>query len=113
MGRPTRLTLGSVTTSAVFTPDLDRDPFNIGIGVAVAAGSTLTYSVEYTFDDVAANNFNPATATWTALSTLSGKTATADGNIAYPVTGVRLNMTAWTAGSATVTFIQAGRAQGV
>jgi hypothetical protein len=88
--------------------DTYRDPFNLGIGVALSAGSTLTYSVQHTFDDVQAVGFNPATAVWYDHATLTAKTTSSDGNYAYPVTAVRLNVTAYTSGSATMTVIQAG-----
>lgn len=111
MARPFRVTASASGSPGYWVPDLDRDPFNIGIGVTV--NGTLTYNIEYTFDDTSSPTFNPATATWTPLSTLTGKTATADSNIAYPVTGIRINVTSYTSGSAVATFIQAGRPQGV
>ena len=104
--RPVRVTVGSATSSAPIPLDHYRDPFNVGVGVSVTG--TLTYTVEHTFDDVFAEGFNPATATWFANSGLSAKTASLDGNYAFPVTAVRLRVSAYTSGSATMTIIQAG-----
>lgn len=108
MALPVRITLSSATSSKVVPLNLQgQSPFNVGIGVAVAAGSTLTYTVEHTFDDVFANNFDASTATWYPNSGLTAQTASKDGNYAYPITGVRLRVSAWTVGSATITILQA------
>ena len=108
MARPVRLTVGSQTASVPIVLDVNQDPFNVGIGVVLSAGASLTYTVQHTFDDVFASTFSPATATWFSNSTLVTKTASSDGNYAYPVTAIRLNVTAWTSGTATITSIQAG-----
>lgn len=106
--RPIRVTVSSQTTSAVIPLDMYQDPFNVGIGVALSAGATLTYTVQHTFDDVQASGFNASTAVWYPHSTLASKSASSDGNYAYPVTAIRLNVTAYTGGNATMTVIQAG-----
>lgn len=105
--RPIRVTVGSQTSSAPIPLDT-YIPFNVGIGCAVSAGANLTYTVEHTFDDVYAPNFDPATAVWYPTTGLSARTATTDGNYAFPVTACRLRVSAWTTGSVTMTVIQAG-----
>jgi hypothetical protein len=40
------------------------------------------------------------------------KTTSFDGNYAYPVTAIRLNVTVWVSGTATMTAVQAGIANG-
>jgi hypothetical protein len=85
-----------------------QGPFNVGIGVALSAGASLTYTVEHTFDDVFAAGFDPSTAVWYANSGLSGKTTTLDGNYAFPVMAIRLRVSTYSSGSATMTVIQAG-----
>ena len=106
--RPIRVTLGSQVASAVIPMDHYRDPFNAGIGVALSSGANLTYTVQHTFDDVQSESFNPATATWYPHATLAAKTASSDGNYAFPVTALRLNVTIWASGTATMTVVQAG-----
>ena len=106
--RPVRVSVSSQTVSNPIPLDVNVDPFSVGIGVAVTGGATLTYTVQHTFDDVWASNFNPATAVWYPNTSLSAKTASLDGNYAFPITAVRLNVTAWTSGTATMTVIQAG-----
>lgn len=104
--RPVVFTVSGVGASNVCPPDNYITPFNIALGVTVSG--TTTYTVQYTFDDVFSNSFNPATAVWTNHPSLTAQTATKDSNIAYPVSGVRLITTIGTTGSATLTIIQAG-----
>lgn len=106
--RPVRVTVYSQTASQPIPLDVNQSPFSVGVGVALSAGATLTYSVEHTFDDVWAAGFNPSTAVWFSNSGLAAKTTSLDGNYAFPVTAVRLNVTAYTSGNATMTVIQAG-----
>lgn len=100
--------LGAAGVTDPIPMDTFRQPFNVGMAVVLAPGSTLTYTVEHTFDDVFAPTFNPATATWFPNTSLSAKTASLDGNYAFPVSAIRLNVTAFTSGTATLTVIQAG-----
>lgn len=106
--RPVRVTLGSATSAAPIPLDYYRGPFNVGIGVAVSAGANLTYTVEHTFDDVFSPSFNASTAVWYPTTNLSAVSASATGNLAFPVTAVRLRVSAWVGGTATMTVIQAG-----
>lgn len=105
--RPVRVTVTGVDVSAPIPIDQYLNPTNIGLGVVISA--TATYTVEHTFDDVWDENFNPATATWFPHPTLDGLTANADGNLAFPPTAVRLNVSAST-GDVTLNLIQAGAA---
>jgi hypothetical protein len=103
--RPIVYSLTGTGSSAVYPPDHYISPFNIALNV-VATG-TITYTVRYTFDDVFAQGYNPASGTWIDHPSLTAQTTTKDSNIAYPVTGIRLVTTAGT-GTATLTIIQAG-----
>lgn len=94
--------ISSVTTSPPIPLDAYHTPFNVGLGV-VSTG-TATYSVEHTYDDV----LTGAAVTWFTLSTMSGKTTSADATYQAPVSAVRLNVTAYTSGTVTMTLIQAG-----
>lgn len=108
MARPVRVTVGSAAASNPIPLNNYSTPFSVGIGVDVSAGATLTYTVEHTFDDVFAANFVPASAVWYANSGMTAQTGDKDGNYSAPVTAVRLNVTAWTSGTAVMTVIQAG-----
>lgn len=102
--RPTSVTLSAAGPSPWIPVDRAIAPFAIGFGVVVAGGSTLTYSVEHTFDDVLAG----ATATAFPHASVAAQTASKDGNYIVPVTAIRLNVTAFTSGSATLTVLQGG-----
>ena len=108
MARPVRVTVSSATSSKVIPLNTYGDPFNVGIGCDVSAGGSLTYTVQHTFDDVQSATFSPSTATWYSNSTLVSQTTDKDGNYSFPVTAIRLTVTAWTSGSVTMTVIQAG-----
>lgn len=75
-------------------------PFNVGFGV-VASG-TVDYTVQHTFDDPAVGF-----TTWYSHPTVAGEVANADGNYAFPVTGIKVLVNSGS-GSATLNLIQAG-----
>lgn len=105
--RPIRLSVSSQTSSNWIPLDIHIKPFNIGIGVALSAGSTMTYQIEHTYDDVFSPSFNPATAEY-LVNSAGAKSADFDFNYAFPVTAVRLTVTSYTSGTATMTIVQAG-----
>lgn len=94
---------GSTGASAIGVLDTYRAPFNVSIGIKVSG--TATCKIEHTFDNVL--TADPSAATWYDHPVLTSITANIDGNYAFPVTAVRVNMTAGT-GTVTATFIQAG-----
>lgn len=107
--RPVRLTQSVIGVSDPVVTDIYTSPFSVSIAVVLSAAASMTYTVQYTYDDVFSTTFNPSTAAWFTVSGFSpSKTASADGQITFPVMAVRLNITAYTSGSATLTVIQAG-----
>jgi hypothetical protein len=102
-----RIVLSKTGTGATNPAPMDTycNPFNVGMGIVVSG--TVTCTVQHTFDDVFSPGFDPSTATWFNHPTLASLTANADGNYAFPVTAIRLNVTAGT-GTATLTIVQAG-----
>jgi hypothetical protein len=102
--KPVNLSVTGVGNSAVFAVDNYVAPANMGMAVVVTG--TITYKVQYTFDNIFATGYDPTSGTWFDHPTLVGTTS-ANSNIAYPVTGIRLTTTAGT-GTATLTIIQAG-----
>ena len=111
MARPAELRVSTVSaTSDPWRTNLHVTPFNIGLGAVVVSG-TPTYRVEHTFDDVYAENFNPATAAWFSHASLvSVVNANADGNYAFPIQALRLRLIAG-AGDVRLTILQAGISQ--
>lgn len=109
MARPVRVTVAGATGVSPPIPlNNYSTPFSVGVGCDVSAGGSLTYSVEHTYDDVFAAGFAPASATWFSNSGITAQTTDKDGTYSSPVVAVRLNVTAWTSGSVTMTVIQAG-----
>ena len=108
MARPVRVTVSGVNVSSPIPLNNYADPFNVGFGIKLSAGASLTYTVEHTFDDIFAAGFNPANAVWYSNATVVTQTTNKDGNYAFPVTAIRLNVTVWSSGTATLTSIQAG-----
>ena len=87
-------------SSSALVMNTNISPFNVGFGV-IATG-TVTYTVQHTFDDPAVG-FN----VWYSHPTIAAKTDNQDGNYAFPVTGIKVLVTAGT-GTATLNLIQAG-----
>lgn len=103
----------SVATTGVSNPipmDHYIGPFNVGFGV-VATATTTDVTVQHTFDDVFASGYNPATGNWYNNADVDSSTVgDTDGNYAFPVTAIRLNVATNTSGSPVeLTVIQAGR----
>jgi hypothetical protein len=103
---------GTQTASSVCAVDHYISPANIALNVVVTG--SITYTVQYTFDDVFAAGYNPnaAGANWTDHPTLGTQTTTGNSNISYPVRGIRIISPASpsSSGTATLTIIQGGGA---
>ena len=99
---------GTQVVSQVCPIDHYVSPANIALNVVVTG--TITYTVQYTFDDVFAKNYDPANGNWTNHPTLVTQTITKDSNISYPVRGIRVISPASpsSTGTATLTIIQGG-----
>ena len=83
-----------------FVMNTNCTPFNVGFGVKVT--STVNFTVQHTFDDPAVGF-----TTWFPHPTIASLAANADGNYAFPVTGIRLTVNSG-GGTATLKLIQAG-----
>ena len=92
-------TVSGVGISPTIPMDYRAQVFNIGFGCEVTG--TVTYSVQHTFDDI----YNPAiTPVWFNHAFVNGATANQDGNYAFPIAAMRLNVTAGT-GSVTINIL--------
>lgn len=87
-------------SSSALVMNTNVTPFNVGFGVE--ADGDVTFTVQHTFDDPAIGF-----TTWYSHPTVVDETANADGNYAFPVTGIKVLVTAGT-GSATMQLVQAG-----
>jgi len=99
---------GSGTTTPYF-PDTMVRPFAIGVGTVVNS-SAVFFQVEHSFDYTGSSAFISSNATWFPNSGITGKSCNTDGNYAFPVSAIRLNVSSAAGSSATVTLtlIQAG-----
>lgn len=89
-----------VGSSPALVMNTNISPLNVGFGVVVTG--TVNYTVQHTFDDPAVGF-----TTWFSHPTVAGQTANADGNYAFPMTGVKVLVNSGT-GSATLKLVQAG-----
>ena len=93
-------TVSSQTTSEWIPMDDNQAAFNASVAVTVSG--TLTYSVEFTLDNVQDPTITPTA----FLTTLTGATTSQSLAVHYPVKAFRLNVTAFTSGSAIITVLQ-------
>lgn len=87
-------------SSSALVMNTNISPFNVGFGVLVTG--TVNYTVQHTFDDPAVEF-----TTWFPHPTIASQSANADGNYAFPVTGIRVTVNSG-GGTATLKLIQAG-----
>ena len=83
--------------------------FNIGFGVDISSGASLTYTVLHTFHNVQASAFVEDDATVFNHSDVAAKTANDDGNYSNPPTAMRLAITVHSSGSANLRVNHVGR----
>lgn len=100
---PQVISLSAAGSTAWIPVDYKQNPFNIDVAVVLSNTPNLTYKVEYTLDDIFDSAITP---TAFSHSTLTGLTANAQAPILYPVRAIRLTITAWTSGTATMTALQ-------
>lgn len=87
-------TVRQTVTGVDVSPPIPIDQYlTTTIGLALVFGGAGTATVEHTFDDVFAEDFDPLTATWFDHETLVGLSANEDGNYFAPPTACRLNVT--------------------
>jgi hypothetical protein len=87
-------------SSSALVMNTNQTPFNVGFGVVVTG--TVNYTVQHTFDDPAVGF-----TTWFSHPTIASQTANADGNYAFPVTGIKVLVNSGS-GTATMNLVQAG-----
>lgn len=89
-----------VGSSSSLVMNTNISPFNVGFGVTVTG--TVNYTVQHTFDDPAVGF-----TTWFSHPTVASQAANADGNYAFPVTGIKVLVNSGS-GTATLKLVQAG-----
>ncbi len=99
--RPVVITLAAIAVSDPHLPDMQQLDFKLGLQMVFSG--TATASAQATMDDL---NDSTITPTWFDITDLTGITASAQGNVFFPVTGIRLNVTAFTSGTVRLTILQ-------
>ena len=87
-------------SSSAIVMNTNISPFNVGFGTIVTGSAT--YTIQHTFDDPGVGF-----TTWYSHPTVVDEDANADGNYAFPVTGIKILITAGD-GSVELNLIQAG-----
>jgi hypothetical protein len=98
--RPQSVVLSSVTTSNPIVLDHKTSSFNVNM--AMVFTGTATAKAQYTLDNVLDPNVTP---TWFDHATVTGS-SNITGTITNPVRAVRLNCTAFTSGTVTLTVLE-------
>ena len=104
--RPVTITKTGAGVTAPVPMNQYTSPFNVGFGCDVTGSAT--YTVQHTFDNVFASDFDPSTAKWYNHASVSGVATDQDGNYAFPVSAIRLNLAGGSTGSVTMIILQAG-----
>jgi hypothetical protein len=86
-----------------YSPYFSPSPaaWTLGVLVTVSPGASLTYQVEVTGDPIPSANGN-----WNPHDVLQGLTSSFNSNVGYPITGIRLNVTVYSSGSANMAVVQ-------
>lgn len=92
------LTLSAVGVSQPQAIDFGQTSYTLGLIVSLSTNASgANYTVEVTGDQIPVTSGN-----WVGHDVLVNQTASALGNIGYPVTGVRLRLNAISTGSVTL-----------
>lgn len=83
----------------------DSTPTNIGFGVSLSTGASMTYSIEHTFADVQ-NTSAPFDVF--VHSAVSGETTSQNDNYAFGISAMRLTTSLYTSGTATLRIDPSG-----
>lgn len=85
---------------------LDLRRYSSGVGLLLTITGTLTCTVQITGDNVQKQGYTPSSGNWNNHDSMINKTSSANGTLEFPVAALRLNVTDYTSGSATLSVIQ-------
>jgi hypothetical protein len=103
--RPVRVSQTGTGSTNPVPLDTYIAPFNVSIGATVSG--TVTYKLQYTYDDVQAADYVAASGNWSDSVDMVDKVAASNTSINNPVTAVRLTVTAGT-GTVNGVILQSG-----
>jgi hypothetical protein len=84
---------------------VERYSAECNFSIQTSISGTVTYSVQFTNDEVFAANYDPAAGNWFNYASASGATATTFISSFVPVTAVRLNVASMSGTNAFATLI--------
>ena len=97
-----------VGPSNIVTVGLSANPYwgvtpnyALGIVCTISPGASITYSVQITGDQIPSPNGN-----WNDHDVMLALSSSANGNVAFPITGLRLNVTQYNSGSVNLAVVQ-------
>lgn len=91
-----------INLMSTFTPYFSSAPaWMLGIVVTISSGGSMTYSVQVTCDPKPSSTGN-----WNNHDYLNSLTSSANSNVAFPITGIRLVVTNWGSGTCTMGICQ-------
>jgi hypothetical protein len=105
MSRQMTITTQGVGPSGTFGVDINITPVNVAFGVVLSPGAVMTYDIEHTYHDLW-SPYQPEDVTWFPF--LVNQNTNSDGYYGYPISGMRINITSWQSGTATIKVLQAG-----
>lgn len=82
--------------------------FNVGLGLDISTGGSMTYEVQHTFDDLFTDGLVEGVPVVFQHDTLNAETTNQDGNYTNPPVATRSAITAHTSGTLTFNIIQSG-----
>lgn len=94
-----------ISASPTYWPNVGENPFNIGILAKLASGGTATFALNQHYERMGTY---PADGLWFAHATLTGLTSSTAGSLIIPVVGIRIRVSAYSAGPVSAQFVQAG-----
>jgi hypothetical protein len=91
--------------SGVLPVDLKK--YARGVGIILTINGSLTCTLQFTGDNIQKDGYTPGSGNWNNHETLANLTASTSALMLLPVVAVRLNVTAFTNGSVTLSVVQA------
>jgi len=105
MARQVDTKISEVGASSTIGVNINLTPVNVGVAVILSDGATMTYTVEHTYNDIWSAH-DAQDVVWFPF--IENQTGNSDGYYAFPIAGIRVRVTQYTSGTATLRVLQAG-----
>lgn len=99
------VTQGAAGASNPIRVNSSQPNFKLGLFTRITGGASLTYTVEYCYQDPEGPSF-AASPDWRAVSDITGATGDDQAEWTMPIQMVRLNVTVYASGSVTLEVVQ-------